>query len=102
MLIRQHALIGKGDQIEFGKVIGGGLTTVDIFVPRYNLIILLDGPCHFVERPISAQQGIDKLSFGDLPDLKDYYKASDRLAAKILRRHHKVVKFDYQAHNIIY
>ena len=89
-------MIGK--KLEFGKAIAGGITSGDVYVKDLDLIILFDGPVHFLQNPEQAAKNFDELI-----DLSAYEPPKTRLNNKIILSEHKhMIRFDYQIHNIMY
>ena len=90
----------KDVDYQFEAVVGNNLTRCDIYVPKYDLVIQLDGPVHYQELPLEEFERPN--NFEDLMDLSPYMLNKSRLIDRLLRAHHKrVLRFDYQAHNIL-
>jgi len=65
---------------------------VDIYVPKYDLVIELDGPCHYQE----MKKYKEVTSLDELEDISPYMLNPKKLISKIVAHHHEnVVRFDY-------
>lgn len=50
---------------EIGKVVANGLSRCDIYVPEHDLIVMFDGPCHYLQTDKEIPT-----SFSEMLDLK--------------------------------
>ena len=70
-----------------------GLTRVDLYVPEHDMVILIDGPCHYLEKNHYNER---PQNFNEVKDLTEFMLPSTKMMDKILRHYHKrVLHFDY-------
>ena len=87
-------------EFELGREIGGGLSRCDVYVPEHDLVVMFDGPCHFLEQFHTSDR---PMSYKEMKNLTPFYLANSLMNDKIVRHfHQRVVRFDYQAHDILY
>jgi len=93
-------LVPEVGTIEYSTEISGGLSRGDIFLPKYDMIVFIDGPKHFLEPPNSKYEA---MSLDELKDLTHLRMGDSKMMDKICKDAHKrVLRFDYQLHNILY
>lgn len=64
------------------------------------MIVFVDGPKHFLEPPDSKYEA---MSLDELRDLSHLRMGDSRMTDKICKdAHARVLRFDYQQHNILY
>ena len=68
-----------------------GLCSGDVYVKDLDLIIMFDGPCHFLQ-----PAGQPATNFEEIQDLSPYTSPSDIMMNKIVLSEHKnLIRFDY-------
>mmetsp|Transcript_37694 Transcript_37694/g.57732 ORF Transcript_37694/g.57732 Transcript_37694/m.57732 type:complete len:105 (+) Transcript_37694:845-1159(+) len=98
------------DDVYFGYPIMDGLTKADVYIPIFDMIIEFDGPAHFVQTdlttpPVDASSEDNEImkQIEGLQDLEPYQMKTNALVERIVKsQHKKVLRFDYQVHNILY
>lgn len=92
------------DRIDFGYQFKDGLMTSDFYIPEYDMIIEMDGPCHFFQDRQSTIEGQNQeIDMSRIRDLTAYTRPKSRQKTNIKKSLcSKFVDFDFQAHNIMY
>ena len=94
------SLVPNVGKVEYATEIADGLSRCDIFLPKYDMIVFMDGPKHFLEPPDSKYEA---MSLDELRDLSHLRMGDSKMTDKICKDAHKrVLRFDYQQHNILY
>ena len=88
------------ERIKFGYQLKDGLMTSDFYFPEYDMIIELDGPCHFFQDRHSCidAEGFayHELGMQHIRDLSEYVNPKSRLKTKLKRSMcSKFVVFDF-------
>jgi len=89
------------NRIKFGYQVMNGLMTSDFYIPEYDMIIEIDGPCHFFQDRFSIVEGTgDDEKFGIgmnlIRDISEYSMPKSRLKTRLKRNMcSKLVVFDF-------
>jgi len=73
-------------------VICNGLSRCDLYLPKYDMVIMFDGPVHFLQQ----EDFFEPSEFNQILDLSKYMLPNTKMNDKIARKFHKsMVRFDY-------